>query len=77
MIMVGGPGDALGNFSNLTAVSKHWVPQWVKDLPSNATNLYSIGPAYTGGCWMTQPSLNLWGSLLRQPDCRPLRHCLG
>ena len=50
MIMVGGPGDAVGNFSNLTDTSKHWVPQWMTSLPSNATNLYSLDPACTRTC---------------------------
>jgi hypothetical protein len=56
-IAVGGPGDAVGNFSNLTATSQYWRPEWLTDIASNTTNFYSLDPAYTGGCWMTQPNL--------------------
>lgn len=56
-IAVGGPGDAVGNFSNLTATSQYWRPEWLSDIASNTTNFYSLDPAYTGGCWMTQPNL--------------------
>lgn len=56
-IVVGGPGDATGNFSNITATSQYWRPDWIKDIASNTTNFYSLDPAYTGGCWVTQPNL--------------------
>ena len=51
MIMVGGPGDCAGNVSNVTHPSLpggggYWRPDWVVDLPSNSSHLYSLDPAY-------------------------------
>jgi len=70
MIMVGGPGDMQGNVSNITHRTApggggYWRADWMVDIPTNHTRLYSLDPAYTGGCFSTQPNLvamNMTGS---------------
>jgi hypothetical protein len=39
MIMIGGPGDMVGNVSNISDASKFWRPDWVTNIQTNSSNL--------------------------------------